>query len=73
MVRVSPDDGIALQIGYSSLFIIGGDAIKNFQDLIAIVTLTKERDCEVQSHESVGRLESEDDNLAIERTQGTIK
>ena len=52
MVRVSPDDGIALQIGYSSLFIIGGDAIKNFQDLIAIATLTKEGDCEVQSHES---------------------
>jgi len=49
-LQLSPDNRIALQIGYSSLFIVDCDRVKNLQDLISIVTLTEQGDCKFESH-----------------------
>jgi len=49
-VRLSPYDRGAIGIGYSSLLIVTCDRVKNLQNLIAVVTLTKQRDCKVESH-----------------------
>ena len=50
VVRLSPYDRGAIRIGYSSLLIVTCDRVKNFQNLIAIVTTAEQRNCEVQSH-----------------------
>ena len=50
-VRVSPDDGVALQIGYNTLLRVGCNGFQNLQDLLPIVTLTEQRNSKRLSHD----------------------
>ena len=50
VIRLSPDDRVALMIGHGACLIIGGDRFQNLQNLSAVGALTQEGQGEVLSH-----------------------
>ena len=51
-VRLSPDDGGAIGIGYSARLLIGGDAVQDPQEIAASVSAVQQSRGNFKSHES---------------------
>jgi len=52
-VRLSPDDGSAIGIGYSARLLIGGDAVQDLQQIGASVGTVQQSRGNFKSHDKV--------------------